>query len=80
MRDIRIALSNTVRMLDIQLDIINHDIEMLDEITKIDNDRLDIKAEKHYKHIIRQQLIDAKKSLINSITIERRNERNNKHC
>lgn len=61
MRDIRIALSNTVRMLDIQLDIINHDIEMLEEIAKIDNDRLDIKAEKHYKHVIRQQLIDSKK-------------------
>ena len=75
MREIRIALSNTVRMLDIQLDIINHDIEMLDEIMKNENDRLDIKAERHYKHVIRQQLIDAKKSLINSITLERRNER-----
>ena len=75
MREIRIALSNTVRMLDIQLDIINHDIEMLNEIDKIADDRLDIKAEKHYKHVIRQQLIDTKKSLINSITLERRNER-----
>ena len=75
MRDIRIALSNTVRMLDIQLDIINHDIEMLDEILKIDNDRLDIKAEKHYKHVIMGQLLDAKKSLINSITIERKAEK-----
>ena len=76
MRDIRIALSNTVRMLDIQLDIINHDIEMLGEIDKIANDRLDIKAEKHYKQVIRQQLMESKKSLINSITLERRNERN----
>ena len=75
MRDIRIALSNTVRMLDIQLDIINHDIELLDEIEKMDDSRLDIKAEKHYKHIIKRQLIDAKKNFINSITIERRNER-----
>ena len=75
MREIRIAMSNTVRMLDIQLDIINHDIEMLDEILKIDNDRLDIRAEKHYKHIIRSQLVDAKKSLINSITIERKTEK-----
>ena len=75
MREIRIALSNTVRMLDIQLDMINHDIEMLDEMLKIDNDRLDIKAEKHYKHIIRRQLSDAKKSLINSITIERKSEK-----
>ena len=74
MRDIRIALSNTVRMLDIQLGIINHDIEMLDEILKNDNDRLDINAEKHYKHVIRQQLIDSKKSLINSIILERQNE------
>ena len=76
MREIRIALSNTVRMLDIQLDIINHDIEMLDELTKIDNDRLDIKAERHYKHVIQQQLIDTKKRLINSIKLERLNERN----
>ena len=75
MRDIRIALSNTVRMLDIQLDIINHDIEMLDEMLKIDNDRLDIKAEKHYKQVIRRQLSDAKKSVINSITLERKAEK-----
>ena len=75
MREIRIALSNTVRMLDIQLDIINHDIEMLDEMLKIDDDRLDIKAEKHYKHVIWCQLSDAKKSLINSITIERKAEK-----
>lgn len=75
MREIRIALSNTVRMLDIQLDIISHDIEMLDEMLKIDNDRLDIKAEKHYKHVIQHQLLDAKKSLINSITIERKAEK-----
>ena len=75
MREIRVALSNTVRMLDLQLDIINHDIEMLDEILKIDNDRLDIKAEKSYKRIIRQQLSDAKRNLINSITIERKAEK-----
>ena len=75
MREIRIAMSNTVRMLDIQLDIINHDIEILDEILKIDNDRLDIMTEKHYKHVIRCQLLDAKKSLINSITIERKAEK-----
>ena len=75
MRDIRIALSNTVRMLDIQLDIINHDIDMLDEMLKNENDRLDIKAERHYKHVIRKQLIDYKKSLINSITLERKNEK-----
>ena len=75
MRELMIALSNTVRMLDIQLDIINHDIEMLDEILKIDNDRLDIITEKHYKHVIRSQLLDAKKSLINSITIERKAEK-----
>ena len=75
MREIRIALSNTVRMLDIQLDIINHDIEMLDELLKIDNERLDIKAEKHYKRVIRQQLLDIKKSLINSITLERKAEK-----
>ena len=75
MRAIRIALSNTVRMLDIQLDIINHDIEMLDEVLKIDNDRVDIMTEKHYKHVIRCQRLDAKKSLINSITIERKSEK-----
>ena len=75
MREIRIALSNTVRMLDIQLDIINHDIEMLDEILKINNDRLDIRAEKHYKHVIQQQLLNFKKSLINSITLERKAEK-----
>ena len=75
MREIRVALSNTVRMLDIQLDIINHDIEMLDEILKIDNDRLDIMTEKHYKHVIRRQLLDAKKNLINSITNERKAEK-----
>ena len=74
MREIRVALSNTVRMLDIQLDIINHDIEMLNEITKIDNERLDINAEKHYKHVIRQYLIDFKKSLIDAITLERQTE------
>ena len=76
MREIWIALSNTVRMLDIQLDIINHDIEMLDEVANIDKDRLDIKAERHYKYVIKQQLIDTKKRLINSITLERLNERN----
>ena len=75
MREIRMALSNTVRMLDIQLDIINHDIEMLEEILKIDNDRLDIMTEKNYKNVIRRQLLDAKKSLINSITIERKAEK-----
>ena len=75
MREVRIALSNTVRMLDIQLDIINHDIEMLDEITNIDHSRLDIKAEKHYKHVIKQQLLNFKKSLINSIALERKAEK-----
>ena len=75
MREIRVALSNTVRMLDLQLDIINHDIEMLDEILKNDHGRLDIKAEKHYKHVIRQQLLNIKKNLINSITIERQAEK-----
>ena len=75
MKDIKIALSNTVRMLDIQLDIVNHDIEILDELLKIDNERLDIKAEKHYKHVMRLQLLDIKKSLINSITIERKAEK-----
>ena len=75
MREIRVALSNTVRMLDLQLDIINHDIEMLDEILKIDHDRLDIKAEKSYKRIIRQQLSEAKRNLINSINIERKAEK-----
>ena len=75
MREIRIALSNTVRMLDIQLEIINHDIEMLNEILKNDNDRLDIMEEKHYKHVIRRQLLDIKKSLINSITLERKAEK-----
>ena len=73
--EVRIALSNTVRMLDLQLDIINHDIEMLDEILKIDNDRLDIKAEKSYKRIIQQQLSEAKRNLINSINIERQSEK-----
>ena len=75
MREIRIALSNTVRMLDIQLDIINHDIEMLDEILKIDNDRVDIMTEKHYKHVIKQQLLNFKKSVINSIALERQAEK-----
>ena len=75
MREIRIALSNTVRMLDIQLDIINHDIEILDELLKIDHDRLDIKAEKHYKQVILKQLVDIKKSLINSIALERKAEK-----
>ena len=75
MREIRVALSNTVRMLDTQLDIINRDIEMLDEILNVDQDRLDIKAEKHYKRVIQRQLLDAKKSLINSITIERKAEK-----
>ena len=75
MREIRIALSNTVRMLDIQLDIINHDIEMLDEILKIDDGRLDIITEKHYKHVIKQQLLNFKKSFINLITIERKAEK-----
>ena len=46
------------------------------EIIKLNNDRLDIKAERHYKYFIQQQLIVLKKSLINSITLERRNERN----
>ena len=75
MREIRIALSNTVRMLDIQLDIINHDIEMLDEILKIDNDRLDILTEKHCKHVIQRQILDDTHSMINSITIERKAEK-----
>lgn len=43
-------------------------------MAKMNNDRLDIKAEKHYKHVIRQNLIDVKKSLIDSITLERQTE------
>ena len=75
MREMRIALSNTVRMLDIQLDIINHDIEMLEEILKIDNDRLDIMTEKHYKYVIKQQLLNFKKSFINLIELQRQDEK-----
>ena len=75
MREMRIALSNTVRMLDIQLDIINHDIEMLEEILKIDNDRLDIMTEKHYKYVIKQQLLNFKKSFINLIELQRQAEK-----
>ena len=75
MREIMIALSNTVRMLDIQLDIINHDIEMLDDIIEIDNGRLDIKLEKCYKHVIRLKLIEYKKSFLDTIALQRKAEK-----
>ena len=74
MKEIRIAVSNTVRMLDIQLSMIEHDIEMLDDIEKMDDSRLDIKAEKHYKHVIRQKLVDEKINLLDILTLEKQAE------
>ena len=74
MKEIRIAVSNTVRMLDIQLSMIEHDLEMLDDIEKIDDSRLDIKAEKHYKQVIRQKLIDEKINLLDILTLEKQAE------
>ena len=45
MKEIRIAVSNSVRMLDIQIAMLDHDIEMLDDIEKMDDSRIDAKAE-----------------------------------
>ena len=74
MKEIRIAVSNTVRMLDIQLSMLEHDIEILDDIEKMDDSRIDVKAEKHYKHVIRQKLVDEKINLLDILTLEKQAE------
>ena len=75
MRDIRIAASNTIRMLDAHIALIDDEIAILCEIEKMDDTRLDIKAEKQYKNVVRRLLINEKKDMINSITLERKAEK-----
>lgn len=76
MREIKIAASNTIRMIDIHIAMIDNDIEMLKDIEKMDASRLDIKAEKHYKNVVRRLLINEKKDLINTIRLENKSENN----
>ena len=74
MREMQVALSNTVRMLDIVLTIIEHDIEMLSDIEKVDNTKTDVAIEKIFKDRIRLEIVDMKKDAIHCIELE--NSRN----
>ena len=74
MRDIRIAASNTIRMIDAYIALIDDEIAILCEIEKMDDSRLDIKAEKQYKNVVRRLLINEKKDMINTIRLENKSE------
>ena len=78
MREIRVAASNTIRMLDSHIALIEDEISILDEIEKMDENRLDIKAEKQYKNVVRKLLINEKKDMINTIRLENKSEKSEK--
>ena len=70
MQEMQVALSNTVNMLDILISIINHDIEILTDIEKVDTNKTDVVIEKIFKNYIREKLTDMKKDVIHCIELE----------
>ena len=78
MREMQVALSNTVRMLDIVLTIIDHDIEMLTEIEKVDDTKTETMIEKIYKNHIRSEIVNMKKDFIHCIELEHAKNTKNK--
>ena len=73
MREIQVALSNVVRTLDIILSIIDHDIDLLTDIEKVDKTRTDVVIEKIFKDRIRLEVVNMKKDAIHCIELEHRN-------
>ena len=70
MQEMQVALSNVVRTLDIMLSIIEHDIDILTDIEKVDKTKNDVVIEKIIKDYIRSELVDMKKDVILCIEFE----------
>ena len=68
MLEMQVALSNVVRMLDTMLSIIDHDIDMLTDIEKVDETETVI--EKIFKNHIRSEIVNMKKDTIHCIELE----------
>ena len=76
MREMQVALSNTVRMLDILLSILDNDIELLTDFEKVDKTKIGTVIEKSYKNHIRSAIVNMKKDFIHCIELG--NSRNTK--
>lgn len=75
MKEIRIASANTLYRIDTYIADIERDIDMIERCEKQLSDTcLELHVEKEYKCIIRQQLIDMKKNLIDIINLEKQAE------
>lgn len=75
MKEIRIASSNTLYRIDAYIADIERDIDMIERCEEQLGDAcLELHIEKEYKCIIRQQLIDMKKNLIDIINLEKQAE------
>ena len=70
MQEMQVALSNVVRTLDIMLSIIDHDIDILTDIEKVDKTKTDVVIEKIFIDRIRSELVDMKKDAIHCIELE----------
>lgn len=75
MKEIRVASANTLYRINTYIADIERDIDMIERCEKQLGDTcLELHIEKEYKCIIRQQLIDMKKNLIDIINIEKQAE------
>lgn len=75
MKEIRVASANTLYRIDTYIADIERDIDMIERCEKQLGDAcLELHIEKEYKCIIRQQLIDMKKNLIDIINLEKQAE------
>ena len=70
MKEMEVALSNTVRTLDILLSILDNDIELLTDFEKVDNTKTETMIEKIYKIHIRSEIANMKKDFIHCIELE----------
>lgn len=76
MKEIRTASANTLLKVELYIRDLENDIETLGKIEKIVGKTcLEFTLEKEYKSILRQQLIDTKKGLIDMINIAKQAER-----
>lgn len=72
MKETRIAATNTLYRIDAYIADIERDIDMIERCEKKFGETcLELDIEKEYKYIIRQQLIDMKKNLIDIINLEK---------
>ena len=70
MQEMQVALSNTVRTLDILLSILDNDIELLTDFEKVDKTKTETVIEKIYKYHIRSEIANMKKDVIHCIEFE----------